>query len=89
MNMFVKARDLQNELFLNTVSWVEFMKPKYCVLKNVFGFIKYCPLAEQVSRHQVEGGIERGGVKFVVRALLMLGYELCQRVTNSIEPDNL
>ena len=48
------------------------MRPKLCVLENVRGFLNYNLLATQVSKHKVEGGIEMGGLKLVVRALLSM-----------------
>ena len=42
------------------------------MLENVRGFLHYNLLATQVSKHKVEGGIEMGGLKLVVRALLSM-----------------
>lgn len=73
LNMFPKVRDLENELFLNTVSWVEFLRPKYCLFENVEGFTSFNLKAVQKDKHKVEGGIEKGGIKLLIRALIMLG----------------
>ncbi|THH10396.1 hypothetical protein EW145_g1368 [Phellinidium pouzarii] len=76
LNMYQKADDLQNELFLNTISWVDHLRPKYCLFENVEGFTSYRINAVQRNRHTVEGGIEKGGLKFVVRALTAMGYQV-------------
>lgn len=73
MNMYAKSRDLQNELFLNTISWVDLMKPKYCIFENVKGFVRYQLLSTQDGRHRVTGGIKLGGLKFITRALVSMG----------------
>ena len=65
LNMFQRANDLLNELFLNTVSWVELLRPKYCLFENVKGFTRHRIGAEQKDHYTVHGGIEQGGMKFV------------------------
>ncbi|KAL5519396.1 hypothetical protein ACEPAH_1079 [Sanghuangporus vaninii] len=76
MNMFQRAHDLLNELFLNTISWVEHLRPKYCLFENVRGFTRHRIGAEQKDNYTVQGGIEQGGIKFVCRALTALGYQV-------------
>jgi hypothetical protein len=70
MNMFQKANDIKSNLILNVLSWVDFLKPKYCIFENVRGFLSFNLNATQAGKHRVEGGIEMGGLKFVVRALV-------------------
>lgn len=73
LNMFQKARDLRNELFLNTISWVDHLRPKYVLFENVEGFVSYRINAVQIDKHMVSGGIEQGGLKFLLRALVSMG----------------
>ncbi|KAJ7776611.1 S-adenosyl-L-methionine-dependent methyltransferase [Mycena maculata] len=44
--------------------------------QNVPGFLKYNLLAQQASQHRVEGGIEMGGLKLLLRALLEMKYQV-------------
>ncbi|KAH8119729.1 S-adenosyl-L-methionine-dependent methyltransferase [Phellopilus nigrolimitatus] len=76
LNMFQKADDLQNELVLNTIAWVDHLRPKYCLFENVEGFADHRIMATQRNRYAVEGGIEKGGIKYLVRALTALGYQV-------------
>ncbi|KLO20160.1 S-adenosyl-L-methionine-dependent methyltransferase [Schizopora paradoxa] len=75
MNMYAKSRDRQNELFLNTISWVDLMKPKYCIFENVKGFIRYRLGATQDGPHRVAEGTPLGGLKLIMRALVSMGYQ--------------
>ena len=70
--MFQHANDRKSHLILNLLSWVDFLRPKYCVFENVRGFLRYNLHAYQAGKHRVEGGVEMGGVKFLVRALLAM-----------------
>lgn len=72
--MFPKARDLRNELFLNTISWVDYLRPKFVLFENVDGFVTHRINAIQEDQHTVRGGIEQGGLKFVLRALVSMGF---------------
>lgn len=76
MNMFQKAADRKSNLMLNLLSWVDFLEPKYCFFENVRGFLKFNLGAVQLDKHRVEGGIEAGGLKFLVRAMLTMGCVL-------------
>ncbi|KIY53108.1 hypothetical protein FISHEDRAFT_55455 [Fistulina hepatica ATCC 64428] len=76
LNMFQKANDFKGNLFLNTLSWIEFIKPVYCVFENVPGFLATSLLGEQINEHQVSGGIEMGALKLTVKILLDLGYQV-------------
>ena len=73
LNMFQKANDRKSHLMLNLLSWVDYLRPKYCVFENVRGFLSYNLNASQAGRHRVRGGIKTGGVKFLVHALLTMG----------------
>ncbi|KAJ6520196.1 S-adenosyl-L-methionine-dependent methyltransferase [Mycena sanguinolenta] len=75
LNMYRKAEDRKSNLILTALSYVDFLRPDFFVLENVPGFLKYSLLAQQASRHRVEGGIEMGGLKLMLRALLEMGYQ--------------
>ncbi|TFY63292.1 hypothetical protein EVJ58_g3345 [Rhodofomes roseus] len=77
LNMFQHANDRKSLLILNLLSWVDFLKPRYCVFENVRGFLKYNLHAFQAGKHQVEGGVDMGGLKFLVKALLAMRYQVC------------
>ena len=72
--MFQKARDRRNELFLNTISWVDHLRPRFAIFENVEGFVSYRISATQKDRHTVEGGVKQGGLKFLLRALTTMGW---------------
>ncbi|KAI0354603.1 S-adenosyl-L-methionine-dependent methyltransferase [Trametes cingulata] len=76
LNMFRKANDRKSHLLLNLLSWVDFLRPKHCIFENVRGFFSYNLHARQAGRYRVEGGIAMGGVKFLVYALLTMGYQV-------------
>lgn len=76
LNMFQNVNDLRNELFLNTLSWVDHLRPKFCLFENVEGFVNFSLCATQDGPHRVRGGIEKGGIKFTVRALTAMGCVL-------------
>jgi DNA (cytosine-5)-methyltransferase 1 len=70
MNMFQKANDIKSNLILNVLSWVDFLKPKFCIFENVRGFLSFNLNTTQAGIHRVEGGIEMGGLKFIIHALV-------------------
>ncbi|KAL4250277.1 DNA (cytosine-5)-methyltransferase [Abortiporus biennis] len=76
LNMFQKADDKKSHLILNLLSWVDFLKPKYCYFENVRGFLKYNLQAKQFNKYTTRGGIEMGGLKFVLRALIAMNYQV-------------
>ncbi|KAJ3552491.1 hypothetical protein NM688_g4121 [Phlebia brevispora] len=76
LNMYQKAHDRKSNLILNLLSWVDFLKPKYCFFENVRGFLNFNLNAVQVDQYRVTGGIEKGGLKFVVRAMIAMGYQV-------------
>jgi DNA (cytosine-5)-methyltransferase 1 len=71
--MYQNANDIRNNLMLTTVSYVDAMRPDYVFFENVPNFLNHQLNARQAGIHRVEGGIEKGGIKIVVRALLDLG----------------
>ncbi|EPQ59985.1 S-adenosyl-L-methionine-dependent methyltransferase [Gloeophyllum trabeum ATCC 11539] len=76
LNMFQRADDRKSNLILNLLSWIDFIRPKFCFFENVRGFLSFNLMSYQESRYTVKGGIEMGGLKFLVRALLAMNYQL-------------
>ncbi|TFY55316.1 hypothetical protein EVG20_g9367 [Dentipellis fragilis] len=76
LNMFQKANDRKSNLILNLLSWVDIMRPNYCVFENVKGFLSFNLNSVQKDQYQTEGGITMGGLKFVYRALLAMNYQV-------------
>lgn len=68
--MFRSANDRKNNLILTTLSYIDFYKPSFVYFENVPGFLKFALGAEQLNLHQTAGGIEGGGLKLCVKALL-------------------
>ncbi|OBZ65761.1 Acetolactate synthase, mitochondrial [Grifola frondosa] len=79
MNHHKKADDVRNTLVCNMLSYVEFYRPSYFLLENVTGLLLY-PLVGHQSRDATVGSIKMGIVKFIVRALTCLGYQVHFRV---------
>ncbi|RPD65262.1 S-adenosyl-L-methionine-dependent methyltransferase [Lentinus tigrinus ALCF2SS1-6] len=76
LNMYQRAHDRKSHLMLTLLSWVDFLRPKYCFFENVKGFLSYNLHSSQASRYRVEGGIDKGGLKFLVHALVAMGYQV-------------
>ena len=72
MNMFRRANDKKSHLMLNLLSWVDFLKPKFCIFENVRGFLQWNLHATQAGTYRAEGPVEKGGLKFLVHALLSM-----------------
>jgi len=70
--MFQKADDKKSNLILNLLSWVDFLKPKFCFFENVRGFLQFSLNTTQLSQYCVGGGIKMGGLKFLIYALLAM-----------------
>jgi hypothetical protein len=68
--MYKKADDIKSNLILNTLSWVDFLRPDLCYFENVPGFLSFSFDSVQAGVHRTEGGTEMGGMKFLVRGLL-------------------
>ncbi|TFK68239.1 S-adenosyl-L-methionine-dependent methyltransferase [Pluteus cervinus] len=75
LNMYKVADDIKSNLILNALSWVDFLHPKYVYFENVPGFLQYNLNAYQAGLHRLEGGIEKGGLKMLVRAMTEMGYQ--------------
>ncbi|TFK56344.1 S-adenosyl-L-methionine-dependent methyltransferase [Heliocybe sulcata] len=76
LNMFQRADDRKSNLILNLLSWVDFLRPRFCYFENVRGFLSFNLMTYQHSRYTVKGGIEMGGLKFLVRVLLAMNYQV-------------
>ncbi|KAG5642233.1 hypothetical protein DXG03_003378 [Asterophora parasitica] len=70
MNMYKKADDVKSNLILTALSYVDHLRPSLFYFENVPGFTRFTFNAVQSGTHKLEGGLEMGGLKFVVRALL-------------------
>ncbi|KAI0929230.1 hypothetical protein AcW1_006224 [Taiwanofungus camphoratus] len=75
MNHHKKADDIRNTLVCNMLSYLEFYRPYYFLLENVTGLIFY-PLNGHQSGRAVVGGVKMGVVKFIIRTLVCLGYQV-------------
>jgi len=76
LNMYRRANDIKSNLILNTLSWVDHLRPDLCYFENVPGFLGFSFDAVQAGIHKLEGGTEMGGLKFLIRALGDMGYVL-------------
>lgn len=74
MNMFKDADDVKSNLILTTLSFLDYYRPALAFFENVPGFLNYSLNATQVDRYRVEGGLEMGGLKLLVRALVDMGF---------------
>ena len=73
MNMFKDADDIKSNLILTTSSFLDHYRPALAFFENVPGFLDYSLNATQADRYRVEGGLEMGGLKLLVRALIDMG----------------
>ncbi|KAF9066329.1 S-adenosyl-L-methionine-dependent methyltransferase [Rhodocollybia butyracea] len=63
------------------LSFVEHLQPKYVLLENVVGILRYQLLGKQAKRgRNIVGGIRHGVFKLIVRALVGLGYQVQVKV---------
>ncbi|RDX51125.1 S-adenosyl-L-methionine-dependent methyltransferase [Lentinus brumalis] len=77
LNRFKHRHTRRNHLMLNLASWVDFLRPKYCFLENVRGFMSYNLHASDGGKYdRAEGEITKGGLKFLVSALIAMGYQV-------------
>ncbi|KAF9469258.1 hypothetical protein BDZ94DRAFT_1244081 [Collybia nuda] len=76
-NHYKQADDIRSTLPGNMLSYVEHYDPKYFLLENVKGLLDY-PLMSNSRKggRSLEGGIKSGVVKFIMRALEALGYQV-------------
>ncbi|KLO19271.1 S-adenosyl-L-methionine-dependent methyltransferase [Schizopora paradoxa] len=74
--------DIRHTLIPNMISYVEHYRPKYFLLENVVGLLHFRLKGKQEGR-RITGGIESGMVKFIMRALTELGYQVRVGVLNA------
>lgn len=74
--MYRKSNDIKSNLMLTTLSWVDFLRPDFVLCENVPGFLKYNLNATQKGPHQIEGGIQMGGLKLLQRSLIDMNYQV-------------
>ena len=72
--MYKSETDKKSALILPTLSFVDLVQPRYCYFENVPGFLQYKLNASQDGVHKLTGGLEKGGLKLVLRALLDMGF---------------
>ena len=73
LNRFKHSHARKSHLILTLLSWVDFLRPKYCLFENVRGFLSYGLHASSDGRHRAKGEIGKGGLKFIVSALIAMG----------------
>lgn len=74
LNMFKQADDIKSNLILTTLSYMDYFSPAFGYFENVPGFLKFSLNATQTNQHQVTGGIDMGGLKLVIRALIDMKF---------------
>jgi hypothetical protein len=72
--MFKDASDIKSNLILTTLSFLDYYSPSFAYFENVPGFLRFSLNAVQANQHKVVGGLEMGGLKFLIRALLDMKY---------------
>jgi len=63
----------------NMLSYLEHYEPRYFLLENVRGLLHHPLLSEKIGRI-LSGGIKSGVVKFIMRTLVALGYQVHWKV---------
>ncbi|KAL2916224.1 hypothetical protein HK105_204315 [Polyrhizophydium stewartii] len=75
INRHKKADDVKNSLVATSLSYVEFYKPDYFLLENVRGLINFRLGGKQAGENRIEGGIQMGVLKFILRTLQSMNYQ--------------
>ncbi|KFY29605.1 hypothetical protein V494_08624 [Pseudogymnoascus sp. VKM F-4513 (FW-928)] len=74
-NRCPKANSIKNSLLTTFLSYVDHYRPKYFLLENVRGLLQHrLGSTQKKVGFGVQGGIQQGSVKFILRALTSLGY---------------
>ncbi|KXS18025.1 hypothetical protein M427DRAFT_54236 [Gonapodya prolifera JEL478] len=79
MNRWKKVDDRKNALIPTFMSFVEFYNhPKFkgFLAENVADILRFKPGGVQVGVNKMEGGVDKGVVKFIVRAALDMDFEV-------------
>ena len=80
--MYKDANDVKSNLILTTLSFLDYYSPSFAYFENVPGFLRFSLNAVQANQHKVVGGLEMGGLKFLIRALLDMKYVQPIRVSS-------
>ncbi|KAJ1981436.1 hypothetical protein H4R33_005251 [Dimargaris cristalligena] len=75
INRFPKADDIKNTLVTTSLSYVDFYRPRYFLLENVYGMVRFRLGGTQDSSAKIKDGIKMGVLKFIIRALTSMGYQ--------------
>ncbi|KAJ1926787.1 hypothetical protein IWQ60_003489 [Tieghemiomyces parasiticus] len=75
-NRFPKADDIKNTLITTSLSYVDFYRPRFFLLENVYGMVNFMLGGTQAGQARIAGGIKMGVVKFIIRALTSMGYQV-------------
>jgi hypothetical protein len=74
LNRFIKEDDAKSALIVTCLSYVEAIRPQLCVFENVSGFVKWQLMGvKDKGAQRIQGGIEMGGLKLIMRCLTDLG----------------
>lgn len=76
LNMYKKEGDTKSNLILTALSFVDHLRPTVFYFENVPGFLEFSFDARQAGIYRVEGGMPMGGLKFLVRALVDMRYQV-------------
>ncbi|RDX56375.1 S-adenosyl-L-methionine-dependent methyltransferase [Lentinus brumalis] len=79
MNHCRRPDDKRSTLVCNMISYVEFYRPQYFLLENVAGIFSYHLDRQGQGKHVVKK-LKMGVVKFILRALTALGYQIQFRI---------
>ncbi|KAF5357987.1 hypothetical protein D9756_001474 [Leucocoprinus leucothites] len=74
-NHHKQADDIRSTMPCNMLSYLEHYNARYLLLENVKGLLNHPLLSEQIGR-VLSGGIKSGVVKFIMRTLIALGYQV-------------
>lgn len=84
-NRFRKANSIKNSLLTVYLSLLDHYQPAHFMLENVKDLLYHRLGSTQKTKHKVSGGIESGSVKFIIRALMSLGYSAQYNVLQAAE----
>ncbi|KAL0569980.1 hypothetical protein V5O48_011973 [Marasmius crinis-equi] len=73
---FKQAGNVKSNLILNALSWIDFLKPKFCLFENVPAFKDEKLNVPYAQRNGIHGEIQGGYFKLLLRALLDMGYQV-------------
>ncbi|KAJ3540965.1 hypothetical protein NMY22_g4087 [Coprinellus aureogranulatus] len=76
MNHSRRADDIRSTMPCNMLSYIEHYRPKYFLLENVVGILDYKLQDRRVSKLTDGKTIVMGMVKFIMRTLISLGYQV-------------